>query len=52
MRSNSAAYIAGGLRRNGVGRLWTIEGTPALADIAEATFNGLGLDNIATAVFY
>jgi predicted O-methyltransferase YrrM len=38
------------LRRNGVGRLWTIEGSPALADIAEVTLNGLGLDSIATVV--
>ena len=46
----SAAYIAAGLRRNGLGRLWTIEGSPTLADIAEVTLNGLGFNYMATVV--
>jgi predicted O-methyltransferase YrrM len=46
----SAAYIATGLRRNGLGRLWTLEGSPTLADIADTTLKGVGCDHIASVV--
>jgi predicted O-methyltransferase YrrM len=34
----SGAYIAAALERNGIGQLWTLEGSPSLAKIAQTTF--------------
>ena len=41
----SASYIAGALKELKQGRLFTIEGAPEVAKIAETTFKKLGLDN-------
>jgi predicted O-methyltransferase YrrM len=46
----SAAYLATALKQNGHGHLWTIEGSPKIADIATQTLSGLGLPSIATVV--
>ena len=37
----SAGYIAAGLRMNGGGHLWTLEGSPASAELAQETLAGL-----------
>lgn len=42
----SGSYIAGALADVGRGRLITLEGRPALADVARATFSELGLDGV------
>jgi predicted O-methyltransferase YrrM len=42
----SAAYQAAALRINGSGRLVTLEGSPAIADLAQDTFDLLGLENV------
>jgi Methyltransferase domain len=41
----SAAYIATALRANGQGRLVTLEGADAYAEVARANLHSLGLDN-------
>jgi predicted O-methyltransferase YrrM len=44
----SGAYIAAALRANDKGNLWTLEGSPPSAELANETFDRLGLANYAT----
>lgn len=46
----SAAYQAAALHVNGQGRLLTLEGSPAIADIARSTLAGLELSNASVVV--
>ena len=46
----SAAYQASALKINGKGRLFTIEGSPEVANIARETLAGLGLENATVVV--
>jgi predicted O-methyltransferase YrrM len=46
----SGSYIAAGLKTNGIGHLWTLEGVKDLARAAIDNFKGAGLDQWATVV--
>jgi predicted O-methyltransferase YrrM len=44
----SGSYIASAMRLNQKGHAWTLEGSPAMADLAKGTFADLGLSNYIT----
>lgn len=46
----SGSYIAGAMRQIGDGHLWTIEGSPATARLAQQTFSTLNLEKHVTSV--
>ena len=46
----SGSYIAAALQFNNQGRLWTIEGSPATATLAQQTFQMLGLSERVTSL--
>src|SRR5262249_49619071 len=46
----SGSYIAAALQFNNQGRLWTIEGSPATATLAQQTFQMLGLSDRVTSL--
>jgi predicted O-methyltransferase YrrM len=46
----SGSYLATALKHNGQGGLWTIEGSPKIADIALETLSNLGLLRFATVI--
>jgi predicted O-methyltransferase YrrM len=46
----SGSYIAAALQLNNQGRLWTIEGSPATAALAQQTFQVLGLNDRITSL--
>jgi predicted O-methyltransferase YrrM len=46
----SGSYIAAALQFNNQGRLWTIEGSPATATLAQQTFQMLGLSGRVTSL--
>jgi len=46
----SAAYLAAAMKKNDLGHLWTIEGSPQVADLAAQTLTGLGLDGLVSIV--
>jgi len=46
----SGSYIAAAMRLNGIGHLYTLEGDPATAAIAQETFDDLGLAEMVDAV--
>lgn len=46
----SCAYQAAALRLNGAGRIYTHEGAPAVAAVAQRHFDALGLDNVEVVV--
>jgi predicted O-methyltransferase YrrM len=50
----SAAYMSAALKLNGKGRLLSLEGSPAIADIARETLRGMKLENcsVITGPFY
>lgn len=46
----SGSYIASAMRLNGNGHLWTLEGSPEMAKIAQSTFTSLGHQERVTIV--
>jgi predicted O-methyltransferase YrrM len=46
----SGSYLAAALSVNGKGHLWTLEGVPDLAKVAEETFSKVGLGDLVTVV--
>lgn len=46
----SGSYMASALRINGRGHLWTIEGAPGVAKLAQETYRELDLDSYVTSI--